>query len=554
MKSRVALGITLALGVLVLIPVLTVIGLGLYGSSLGGTSQTVGASGAQLKLFPGRGLPGSNLKVLGSDWPPRAEVSVFMTRPDSGNGASPPRLRLAEIITSRRGGFEFETLVPASLIPGGTPEVLIQVEQKPVGEDSPTILTASFGIDPYPNSVNVRAIDSATGQAAANAVVEIQDGFGQRIAKATTGAEGLASFAAIAPGKLSVSVRKVDYKAGEAGLEVAGAGVSELTVALVISPGRRLYVSGAVSAEDGTVKVVGIDRASGLPVEDRLPVPAGQHAPTSDRGRGVYQGFILPIDINPQTAEVGGAHIEAFWAMGAIARSMRNRGSGYLSSVWHTYIGRSAVGDVLFARTSAQIFDPVTHLYVAEPGTGKLIIHKELDRNVLTPVLLADGKQIVVVNWVTASVDILDIASGTRVKEFGDAPYLTVQALLDPRDSAKLLLYSAEGGVYRMDLATGALTGPVMDVRGAFWIEQTRDGRLMTVGGKWPQLALMNPDSGSAEAIIPLEQPAEWVWTDPEGPFIFVVDLMQSYTVTIQLLDSATYKLVGVERFPIFPA
>ncbi|MCY3801144.1 MAG: hypothetical protein OXG46_06170 [Chloroflexi bacterium] len=63
MNARLALILTGALTVLILIPVLAVVGLELYGSALDGSTRVTGASGAELTLQPVRGPSGSIVKI-----------------------------------------------------------------------------------------------------------------------------------------------------------------------------------------------------------------------------------------------------------------------------------------------------------------------------------------------------------------------------------------------------------------------------------------------------------------------------------------------------------
>ena len=52
MNLRLMVALAAGVAALVLIPVLTVVGLGVYGSSLGGSAKSVAGSGAELRLLP----------------------------------------------------------------------------------------------------------------------------------------------------------------------------------------------------------------------------------------------------------------------------------------------------------------------------------------------------------------------------------------------------------------------------------------------------------------------------------------------------------------------
>ena len=85
--------------------------------------------------------------------------------------------------------------------------------------------------------------------------------------------------------------------------------------------------------------------------------------------------------------------------------------------------------------------------------------------------------------------------------------------------------------------------------RGATRIEELQDGKLAIVALNVPQLAIADPRQGVITDVIPLDEPAQWVWADPEGPFIFVGHFTATAGVVVELIDSASLKPAGIVEF-----
>ena len=163
MRARLAVGIAGVLAVAILLPVVAVVALGAYGSSLGGATVATGPGDAELLVFPSRGLPGSPLKVTGKHWPPRSNVAIQLQRPTATSDSLSKPLRLAEIITSRRGTFEINTTIPGSVIPFGTQSVRIQAVGRKSNQPDSAVLSVPFDLDPYPNEITISVVDADTG-------------------------------------------------------------------------------------------------------------------------------------------------------------------------------------------------------------------------------------------------------------------------------------------------------------------------------------------------------------------------------------------------------
>ncbi len=222
MKLRPILFVSLALGLLVLVPVLFVVGLGLYGSSIGGQSTAVAASGALLGLVPASGPPGSTITVSGRNWTPREEVTIYLDIPDSAAGGD-RRVRLLSVTASRAGGFDIDIVVPSLILTSATPFATIEAESL-TSDSAPTSVRADFGIIGYETELQVHVVDARRGRGLPGARVELSDRFGRPVAVATTDLGGLAAFTGIRPGLADLGVSLLDYQHHQTSLTVPESG------------------------------------------------------------------------------------------------------------------------------------------------------------------------------------------------------------------------------------------------------------------------------------------------------------------------------------------
>ena len=548
MRARLAVGIAAVLAVAILLPVAVIVALGAYGSSLGGATVATGPGDAELLVFPSHGLPGSSLKVTGKHWPPRSNVAIQLQRPSAGSDSLSKPLRLAEIITSRRGTFEIDTTIPGSVIPFGTESVRIQAVGRKSSQPDAAVLSVPFDLDPYPNEVTISVVDADTGAASPEAIVRIDDSFGQRIAVDTSGATGGVLFAGIRPGKKRLTVRKVDYEIAQASIEVPDAGQAAFQIALQKSPGRRLLFYAYGLSDDGETTLVGLDRASGLPVRERITVPDGRFAPASVPSWNLYQGFFLAVD--QDSGAISPGDMSALWAMGMAARHLRTTSSGFSFGAWHSYLGTSSMGDIIHTFWSVQVPVGSTHLCIVDPESGQIVRREKIAHNVLPPVLSSDASRVFLVNWDTRSVDVLELATGERTTIVENVPLLIVEAVGDPSDDAYLILSSADGSVYKLHTPTGALTEIYPDDQLQSVVNAGDDGRLMTSVFHSRDLVVSSLETGQIEAVIPLQSQVNWLFRDRSGPFIFAANLNWPNVIRVQIIDSDTLRIVDSVEIP----
>ncbi len=548
MRARLAVGITAALAVAILLPVAVIVALGAYGSSLGGATVATGPGNAELLVFPSHGLPGSSLKVTGKHWPPRSNVAIQLQRPSAGSDSPSKPLRLAEIITSRRGTFEIDTTIPGSVIPFGTESVRIQAVGRKSSQPDAAVLSVPFDLDPYPNEVTVSVVDADTGAASPEAIVRIDDSFGQRIAVDTSGETGDVLFAGIRPGKKRLTIRKIDYEIARASIEVPDAGQAAFQIALQKSPGRRLLFYAYGLSDDVETTLVGLDRASGLPVRERITVPDGRFAPASVPSWNLYQGFFLAVD--QDSGAISPGDMSALWAMGMAARHLRTTSSGFSFGAWHSYLGTSSMGDIIHTFWSVQVPVGSTHLCIVDPESGQIVRREKIAHNVLPPVLSSDASRVFLVNWDTRSVDVLELATGERATIVENVPLLIVEAVGNPSDDAYLILSSADGSIYKLHTPTGALTEIYPDDQLQSVVNAGDDGRLMTSVFHSRDLVVSSLETGQIEAVIPLQSQVNWLFRDRSGPFIFAANLNWPNVIRVQIIDSDTLRIVDSVEIP----
>ena len=547
MRAKLALGIAAALAVVVLLPVVTVVALGAYGSSIGGATVASGPGNAQLLVSPSHGLPGSPLTVSGSDWPPRSNVAIQLQRPS----ANSKPLRLAEIITSRRGTFEFDTSIPGSVIPQGTQSVQIQAIFRKPNLPDPITISVPFNLDPYPNQISINLVDADSGAPSADALVRINDSFGQQVASDSADDAGVVSFTGIRPGEKRITIRKVDYQIARASIDIPDTGKAAFEIALRQSPGRRLIFYAYGLGKTGETTIVGLDRASGLPIRETITVPQGRFAPASVSSWNLYQGFFLAVGQDPESISARSGDLDSLWALGAVGNWMVSLRQGMWVGIWHNYLGRSAIGDVVDSRASNQLSAPGSHLYIVDPDSGEIVLRERIARYFLPPVLSPAEPHLYLVNWSGRSVDMLDLATGEQATIAERIPTTIINVLVDPTDNQNLILSGVNKWVYKLETTSGEVSEilETPDVPAIFAV--TRDGKLLTSAFRSRELVVSSLETGQIEGVIPLNTHLDSILVDKSGPFIFGATLnWPSNVITVQVIDANSLTLVEVLEIP----
>src|SRR3990172_5064642 len=196
MRARTAVFIAVALGLAVAIPALGIVGLGIYGESLGGEAVSIGRGGARLTLRPAEAKPGQEFTVEGKNWPPRSEIRLELRAPA---GDEERRIPLALAVTSRNGSFALQLVLPEALY--YKPGRRLTIEAVPILQQGVADVGAELTIRPFTTTLGLSVVDAGDRTPLADASVEILDGFGSPLAVATTDARGRAIFEGLPPAR-----------------------------------------------------------------------------------------------------------------------------------------------------------------------------------------------------------------------------------------------------------------------------------------------------------------------------------------------------------------
>ena len=545
MNTRKVFALSAGVGLLILIPVVVVVALGIYGSSLGG--QTLGRrAGSDLSLVPAQGPPGSQITVTGRNWPARSFVSLFMERPTPNALDRPFRVRLAEILVSRSGSFQIETLIPASIIPTGVDEIFIEALGYNGRGDLLSAGGARFKLEPYPNRVVLRVMDSTTGEPVQGAMVHLQDSFGQVVARSKTTDSGEAEFTSIKPGSFIFEVTSLDYLRKRSAVQVPETEVMDFSLSLTKWPNRRLYLSIAVPDAEGAVRLRGVDRSSGLPFEQVLVEPQRQRAPIDRPNRVARYVYTVPSSESPGGERNAEGAINTLLLLGSVGEEIA-LSNGYPSLVWH--VGSAGGKEILFATESSYAGIPGRSVFVVDGLTGEIIVHRRFSQNVLIPRLAFDGSRLYLVNGVRRTVNEMDLDTGKLTTLKTDLPGGMSQALISTTGDALYLLSAREGAIFRLDLATRDLSGPIARVRGATSIANLSDGRIAVTLWRDPSIIVVDVLNGGMQDVIPLIEPAQWVWGDPDGPYIFAGTYGADSAASVQVIEGSSLKVIDILEF-----
>lgn len=540
MRTRRAIVASGLLGAAVLIPVLVIVILGAYGTALGGSTSTTGASGAQLTLMPSGGLPGELVTIQGRGWPARTEIVLFLSH-DGGERPDSVRVRLGTIETSRSGTFEMLTAVPRRLVAPGTARVFFHAEAEDRDGVEHDVQPVPFELEPYPNSLNVEVLNAENATPMADVMVEVRDVFGQLVAAVKTGPAGHAEVEGVVPGTHTVRAMRIDYTLSEAkDVVVEPDGIAEVILSLRHAPGGRLYGLAYEREATGQPVLAGIDRASGLVVEDLLAVRPGRRGPVTDVTFGVFYDFVF--------ATGDGATTTSLLALGSAGRMAMAYSAG--NPTITRYAGESATGTVALTTAVGLFAGQSTAVVTLDRTSGEVIYRREVPTSSLTPVISADGTRLYVGDWLTGSVRVLDAATGDTLERHPDVVAAVRQIVADERDRV-FVLEDQTGAVRLMDPVTGEAGDPLLAVAGMHGMAMTGEGNLVLFSPTRTDLIVANPETGELLKVVPLQTPAGFVWSDPDGPFLIVGYREDRRHLTLQVLDGRSYETVRIVELPL---
>ncbi|MDP6349196.1 MAG: carboxypeptidase regulatory-like domain-containing protein [Chloroflexota bacterium] len=537
MRTRRAIVVSGLLGVLVLAPVLAIVILGAYGTALGGSTSTRGESGASLTLLPAGGPPGEAVSIQGRGWPARTDVVIFL----SFGEAEGARVRLGDIVTSRTGTFEMQTVVPSRLVAPGMEQVFFAAEAEDRDGVRHEVQPVAFALEPYPNGLRVEVVDAERQSPLAGVLVEVRDAFGLLVAAVQTDPDGAATIDSLVPGTFKIAAQKVDFAIGRAaGIEMEVNSIVDVRLDLPYSPGRRLYVLAFEREATGQPILAGIDRASGLAVEGPMSVLPGRDSPVGDGQFGVYFNFMY--------ATGDGGTTTPLLALGTAGRLAMAYSAG--NPTITRYAGESATGIValtsavgLFAANSASVV-------TLDRDSGRVLYRREVPTTSLTPVISADGTSLYVGDWLGGSVRVLDAATGDVLAWHREVVETVRQIVLDGKGGI-LVMGHPSGIIMRLDPVTGVVGEPLTTVPGVLGMALDGEGRLLLFGPNRTDLIIADAETGESLEVVPLQTPAGFVWPDPEGPFLIVGFREGPRELTLQVLDASTYETVQIVKLPL---
>ena len=384
----------------------------------------------------------------------------------------------------------------------------------------------------------------ATGASIEGAIVAIVDGFGRRQPAGLTDGTGTLSIAGLSPGFWTIEVRRLDYEPARLRLKVSHAGEISADVALTPSPGRRLILTAPEELPDGRVLLSGIDRSSGLAFSEVVEVPPGQFPPAGRSSGGGFFDYLLATHDSSDRPVGFTDSLDGLWAMGALGSRIASMMPVYPVGI--SYVGSTDLGHLLYVSQLGYGAVEDTRLYLINSPISRVVFSTSLGPSTLLPLISNDGSKVYVLDWVGRRLSVLDGQTGDEIDLISDLPLFVQGIINDVGDDALLLLTAERGEVFRLNLDTGDLTGPLIAALGATSMSIARDGRLLITVPSKRQILVADVDAGLVEQIIPLASRATWIWADPEGPFVFAGRTSIVRGVTAQVLDAGS--LVVLDR------
>lgn len=205
MSTRRAITIAAIVGTVLLIPIVAILALGFYGSSITGDFPLAEDQGPVLQIAPSVGTTGSTITIRGNDWIPRTlveiEMSLNTSRPSiAADGtivettASSPAIFLGEIIASRAGTFSIDTQLPTTIPITGKSSIEFRATATYLGGEVAGESSTIFNLIAGPGSVETTITVGPSGKPAATGYVELLGDHGEILAAVPISADGTARF------------------------------------------------------------------------------------------------------------------------------------------------------------------------------------------------------------------------------------------------------------------------------------------------------------------------------------------------------------------------
>ncbi len=545
MRVRPIVLISGVLGLVVLIPVLAVIGLGFYGTSIGGQTSATAVSGAELRVSPAGGPPGSTVTVTGRNWEPREEVAIYLGIP--GDAATEARrIRLLAVTASRSGGFEIEVVVPSLVFTAMATLATVEAESAS-GESGPEVVSTGYEVAGYDTAVHVHVVDSRRGINLPGARLEMVDRFGRSMGTAKTGVDGVAPFAGPRPGPAEIVVSLIDFRRRQVSLTLPETGDLDFQIELAPMASQRLLTPHPDSIGGGMLMYALIDRASGLALDSIASVRLRGVPLQSVAEPGLEYRFVLPAEIRISLeGDAGSAQPpRALTSVLAVVNGLKGFDESSPSRVY--FVGNTGVLDLVFATDDA--YWATQSLYLVDNRRFEVIRRVRMGPEVLPPVLSRDGAHVYVLDWFDRELEVYSAATGTPTRLTVDVPPFIGAVTADPRSDALYLLSALDGTIYHLDMAGDRVARQIASVPGATaLVADPHRNRLYAFGEGLALLTVVNPETGAVVDMYALEGPIEWLWPDPDGEYLFGGLYGDR---AIQIIDAADLAPVTVTFMPV---
>ncbi len=354
MSTSRALTIAAIAGTILLIPVLIILALGLYGSSITGDFPLAEDHGPELQIDPPSGVAGSDITIRGVDWIPRTlirlEMVVASGRPsltadgriDTQHAAS-PAVYVGEVIASRAGTFTVETQLPTTLPLTAQSTISFRAEASYRGGEFAGLSETDFDVVAGPGVIEVTIADEASGAPLSEGFVDLLGLRGDPLAILPIAADGTAAFTGLAPGQgYDVQARVPGYRVLRSrGVTVVESEPSTVRFEMPAGPPGRIVAGGVPmvgATVESTMAVIDLPSLTPLPPSAAgiLP-PAWAIASDPERGRafavdevakhvevidadsGVL-GLPIPLTftlevrvVDPDEEPIADAYVRLFW-------------------------------------------------------------------------------------------------------------------------------------------------------------------------------------------------------------------------------------------------
>ena len=306
MATSRAITIASIIGAVLLVPVIVILALGLYGSSITGDFPLSDDSGPNLTIQPPTGTTGSKITLRGHDWVPqtllRLEMIVVANQPYIGAGGTieevltkSPAIFVEELIVSRGGTFTVDTRLPTTLPLAPQTTVVFKASATYRGGESAGESRKSFPVIAGAGTIEATVQDT-DGKLIKRGVVELLSNRGNVVATIPISTSGTARFGGLPTNtNYDVRARVPGYTVGRSDtMRLVDNKVSRVLVQMSLGLPGRIVVGGVPrtgrpetteSHEPPTMALVDLPSMSPMPTASTANLPA-VWAMASDSTRG----------------------------------------------------------------------------------------------------------------------------------------------------------------------------------------------------------------------------------------------------------------------------